>query len=76
VKGGHGVESPIVDLLVEHDRVCTFTGPEREPGRRLHGSGCRHASFLATRWVVHGDLARAAGEAQAWLAERIRAAPR
>ncbi|TAJ09161.1 MAG: bifunctional hydroxymethylpyrimidine kinase/phosphomethylpyrimidine kinase, partial [Planctomycetota bacterium] len=39
VKGGHGAESPIVDLLVEPAGVRTFSGPAREPGRRMHGSG-------------------------------------
>lgn len=72
VKGGHGVESPIVDLLVERAHVLRFSGPARTRGARMHGSGCRHASFLATRWALRGDLAAAAGEAQAWLASCFR----
>jgi hydroxymethylpyrimidine/phosphomethylpyrimidine kinase len=71
VKGGHGTESPIVDLLVEPQGLHAIEGGARHPGRRMHGSGCRHASFLAARWALHGHLERAAREAQAWMGRRF-----
>ena len=51
VKGGHGGEDPVCDILIEpgkraswrtHDRVMTKTGPAK-----LRGTGCRFATALA-----------------------------
>jgi len=71
VKGGHGTESPITDLLVEPQGLHAIQGGARYPGRRMHGSGCRHASFLAARWALHSSLERAAREAQAWMGRQF-----
>lgn len=74
VKGGHGSEDPLVDLVVERGRVQRLERP-RLVGRRLHGSGCRFASHVAGS-LAHGrDPTEAARAAGAWLAQCLLRSP-
>ncbi len=74
-KGGHGCEEPLVDLVVEADRITRLVR-ERHVGRRLHGSGCRYASFLAGALALGADLPSAAQAAGAWLGRLVAATDR
>ena len=74
VKGGHGTEDPVVDLLLEPGGDPLYLTHRRVPGAGLHGSGCRFASALAAGLARGRPLPAAAAEAGAWLAERIAAA--
>src|SRR5260221_344970 len=51
IKGGHGSEDPLVDLLVENDkggeRATEFTSARLDT-RHTHGTGCTLASAIAT----------------------------
>src|SRR5258706_257888 len=46
IKGGHGTEDPLVDLLVTEDASREFTSP-RLASRHTHGTGCTLASAIA-----------------------------
>ncbi len=59
LKGGHGLEDPVADLLLETGQVPRWLEHARVPGASIHGSGCRHASALAAA------LARGEGLAEA-----------
>ncbi|MEZ6016435.1 MAG: bifunctional hydroxymethylpyrimidine kinase/phosphomethylpyrimidine kinase [Planctomycetota bacterium] len=74
VKGGHGDESPLLDLVVPMGEDPTALARPRLPGGGIRGSGCRFATALACglgRRVALADAARAAGE---FVAGRIHAA--
>ena len=71
VKGGHGEEDPALDLLVEPDRAALQLVHPRAPGRRLHGSGCRHASALAALLARGVELSQAARSAGDYVAARL-----
>ena len=57
IKGGHGNESPLLDLLVGRDREPLWIEHRRVPGE-LRGTGCRFASALAAR-LAQGDTLEA-----------------
>jgi hydroxymethylpyrimidine/phosphomethylpyrimidine kinase len=46
LKGGHGVEDPLIDLLTTADGLIEMTSP-RLAGRHTHGTGCTLASAIA-----------------------------
>lgn len=65
VKGGHGREQPLVDLLVQPERPALRIERPRRPGAGIRGSGCRFATALAVglgRGLSLPEAARAAGE--------------
>jgi hydroxymethylpyrimidine/phosphomethylpyrimidine kinase len=73
VKGGHGLEDPVIDLLatagrrpieLEHPRLC---------GAKIRGSGCRFASHLAARLALSSPLEAAAREAATHVARALAA---
>jgi hydroxymethylpyrimidine/phosphomethylpyrimidine kinase len=71
LKGGHGGENPVQDLLLEPGRdPCRLSHP-RIPGPGLHGSGCRTASAYAAGLARGTPPARAAAEAGRWVAQCI-----
>lgn len=74
VKGGHGTEDPLVDLVVEQERVTRLVRP-RLVGRRIHGSGCRFASHVAGSLALGRELAESARAAGAWLAQCLLRSP-
>jgi hydroxymethylpyrimidine/phosphomethylpyrimidine kinase len=72
VKGGHGLEDPICDLLVEPaGKTQTFPRP-RLQGASMRGSGCRFASFLAAQLLLGLDLPRAVDAAGQFMGEQLK----
>lgn len=63
LKGGHGGEDPVRDLVLAAGAEPVWHEHARVPGRSLHGSGCRHASALAAGLAAGLPLAAAAAAA-------------
>ena len=64
LKGGHGAEDPVLDLVLMPGEAPHVAKHPRIAGGSLHGSGCRFASTLATalaRGVPAPDAVEAAG---------------
>jgi hydroxymethylpyrimidine/phosphomethylpyrimidine kinase len=75
IKGGHGSEDPLVDLLVEADgRETPFTS-RRLDTRHTHGTGCTLASAIAASLAQGLALAPAVERARAYVHEAMRTAP-
>ncbi len=74
VKGGHGLEDPLRELLVRPGFADAAWERPRLAGPGIRGSGCRFASFLAARLALGDGLEAAVPAAGAYLAERIAAA--
>jgi hydroxymethylpyrimidine/phosphomethylpyrimidine kinase len=74
VKGGHGLEDPLRELLIRPDLPAVSWERRRLPGPGIRGSGCRFASFLAARLALGDALDQAVPAAGAYLSERIAAA--
>lgn len=74
VKGGHGEEDPLVDLVLERGSGAIRLAHPRARGLRIHGSGCRFSSGIAASLANGTALARAVEEAGLWLSELIRQA--
>ncbi len=68
VKGGHGGEDPVADLVFEGG-AATWLEHERIPGAELHGSGCRYASALAAGLARGEGLLSSARRAGAWIVQ-------
>lgn len=67
VKGGHGREDPVLDLLLEAGgRVHRLEHP-RGAGGGIRGSGCRFASHLAAGLASGRPLPAAVAAAGAWV---------
>ncbi len=62
-KGGHGLEDPVRDLVVERDRDVVRIEHARVAGGKIRGSGCRFASRLAARMGESWSLEKAAKDA-------------
>jgi hydroxymethylpyrimidine/phosphomethylpyrimidine kinase len=73
VKGGHGQEDPVRDLLVRAAGELLMAEHPRLPGPGMRGSGCRFASYLAGRLALSEPLARAHAEASSWMGRRMAA---
>ena len=73
LKGGHGNEDPVRDLVLEPGGAVRWVEHPRVRGAGLHGSGCRYASRVAAELARGRDLVEAAAAAGAWVAELIRA---
>jgi hydroxymethylpyrimidine/phosphomethylpyrimidine kinase len=73
VKGGHGREDPVRDLVLEAGRPPRWHAHARVPGVDLHGSGCRYATALAARLAAGDELPAAADAAGRFLAGRLAA---
>ncbi len=75
IKGGHGSEDPLVDLLVEAGgRETEFTS-RRLDTRHTHGTGCTLASAIAASLAQGLALAAAVERARAYVHEAMRSAP-
>ena len=75
VKGGHGHEDPVCDLVVAADAAPVWLSHERLPAS-IGGSGCRFATMLACHLARGEQLEPAARAAADFVAERIAAALR
>ena len=75
LKGGHGGEDPVRDLVAVRDEAPIWLEHARIPGGNLRGSGCRYASCVAAglaRGSSLAEAARVAGEkVAAWIAESV-----
>ncbi|MDZ4774313.1 MAG: bifunctional hydroxymethylpyrimidine kinase/phosphomethylpyrimidine kinase [Planctomycetota bacterium] len=65
VKGGHGREDPVVDLLAVAGEPVLLIAHPRRSGAKVRGSGCRFASHLAARLALGDPLEVAARHAAA-----------
>ena len=69
-KGGHRRGDVVRDWIVRAGFEPCPLDAARRPGS-LRGTGCRHASWLATRLASGSDLRSAAATAQTWVADRM-----
>ena len=74
VKGGHGREDPVRDLVARADGRFQWLLHARVPRGKVRGSGCRFATRLAARLAQGVELETAAADAAEHVAARIRAA--
>jgi len=70
-KGGHGVEDPALDLVVERHAETALEHP-RILRAKVRGSGCRHATVLAGHLALGKDVPSAARAASAHLLPLLR----
>lgn len=74
VKGGHGGEDPVVDLVLAPAAAPVRLEHPRLAGARLRGTGCRFASALAARLALGDPVPAAARAAAELVLRRLRAA--
>jgi hydroxymethylpyrimidine/phosphomethylpyrimidine kinase len=74
IKGGHGDEAEVTDVLVTADGVEVIALP-RLVTRNTHGTGCTLASGIATGLAQGMALGDAVRRARTYLQEAIRTAP-
>jgi hydroxymethylpyrimidine/phosphomethylpyrimidine kinase len=68
LKGGHGFEDPVKDLVLAAGKQPAWAEHPRLAGRSLHGTGCRFAAALATLLATGRGPLEAAQEAGTWVA--------
>ncbi|MBL8858095.1 MAG: bifunctional hydroxymethylpyrimidine kinase/phosphomethylpyrimidine kinase [Planctomycetes bacterium] len=73
IKGGHGNEDPVRDLLVEAGRRGIEIEHARLEGASIRGSGCRFATHLAARLAMGETLESAARHAVGHVAAALAA---
>lgn len=76
VKGGHGAEDPVRDLVLEPGSPALWLAHPRVAGGKLRGSGCRFATRLAGRLAQGWSLARGAEEASEYVSGLVQRAAR
>ena len=74
IKGGHGEEADLTDLLITPQQVVAITLP-RLNSRNTHGTGCTMASAIATGLAQAMTLEAAIRRARAYLQDAIATAP-
>lgn len=74
IKGGHGGEAIVGDLLATRDAQVWFEAP-RIDTRHTHGTGCTLASAIATGLAQGLGLREAVGRAHAFVQRAIETAP-
>jgi len=67
LKGGHGGEDPVQDLVLARGRKPIRLEHPRVPGGGLRGSGCRYATAAAVGLAGGGEVRAAAEAAGAYL---------
>ncbi len=72
VKGGHGEEDPVCDLVLTREGDPVRLEHARVRGGKVRGSGCRFASRLAARLALGTSLVEAVSEASEHVLGRIR----
>jgi hydroxymethylpyrimidine/phosphomethylpyrimidine kinase len=68
VKGGHGTEDPVRNLVLALGSDPAWTEHRRVLGGTLHGSGCRYASSVAAGLARGASLVAAARAASGYVA--------
>jgi hydroxymethylpyrimidine/phosphomethylpyrimidine kinase len=71
IKGGHGSENPVRDLVAKADGSYRWLEHPRSKGPGIRGSGCRFASRLAAALALGRTLEEAAEEAGGFVAGEI-----
>ena len=71
VKGGHGAEDPVCDLVATKEGSSTWIRRPRIAGGSIRGSGCRFATRLAAELAPGRSLEAAAEAAGAFVAGEI-----
>jgi hydroxymethylpyrimidine/phosphomethylpyrimidine kinase len=71
IKGGHGREDPVRDLVVGMDGTHRWLEHPRVSGRGIRGSGCRFATRLSAGLGLGRSLEEAALEAGKFVASEI-----
>jgi hydroxymethylpyrimidine/phosphomethylpyrimidine kinase len=74
IKGGHGEEDPVLDLLVDADGVREFRAP-RVRGTSTHGTGCTFSAAIAAGLARGLSVAAAVDEARTYLSAALAQAP-
>jgi hydroxymethylpyrimidine/phosphomethylpyrimidine kinase len=74
IKGGHGDEDPIVDLLVDNTGVTAFEAP-RIPTTSDHGTGCTFSAAITAALAEGDDLPGAVRRARDYLSLALASAP-
>lgn len=75
IKGGHGAENPLIDLLVEAGGKETQFTSQRLDTRHTHGTGCTLASAIAASLAQGLALSAAVERARGYVHEAMRTAP-
>lgn len=70
LKGGHGNEDPLLDLVLQPRVEPVWITSVRVPGS-IRGSGCRHGAYLAALLAQGRSVTDAAQEAGAWVAQQV-----
>jgi hydroxymethylpyrimidine/phosphomethylpyrimidine kinase len=71
IKGGHGREDPVRDLVARADGACAWLERPRLRGGGIRGSGCRFATHLAAGLALGRPIEEAAEEAGKFVATEI-----
>ncbi len=72
LKGGHGGEDPLLDLVARPGHDPIWIEHPRQPGSR-RGTGCRFATVLAAHLARGSNATAAAQEAGTWVAQFVAA---
>jgi hydroxymethylpyrimidine/phosphomethylpyrimidine kinase len=75
VKGGHGDEDPVLDLLVDADGVREFRAP-RVSGTSTHGTGCTFSAAIAAGLARGLSVREAVEAARAYVSAAMTQAPK
>lgn len=71
LKGGHGAEDPVQDLVLERGTAAHWHSHRRLAGRSLGGSGCRYASCVAAGLAQGLGMREAAALAGDYVLQRL-----
>jgi len=74
IKGGHGDEDPVLDLLVDAEGVREFRAP-RVRGTSTHGTGCTFSAAIAAGLARGLSVPAAVDEARTYLSAALAQAP-
>ena len=75
LKGAHSGDNPVADLVLERGGSPVWLTHGRVFGSRIHGSGCRFATAVASQVAQGLSLESAVSASGTWLRELLLAAP-
>ena len=71
LKGGHGEEDPVRDLVLMAGGAPIWVRHARVPGKGIRGSGCRYATAVAAKLALGRGGPEAAEWAGGWVASKV-----
>ena len=74
IKGGHGTDDPIVDLLVDGQGIHEYRAP-RIMTTSTHGTGCTFSAAITAGLATGLDLPHAVAEARDYVSRALASAP-